>query len=237
MFFIVLFLGPVVCWAVTAETVRGRVVGVAILLAMQGVLVLVAVGVIARDIQVTVAVVLLVLIVVVLLAAPVVEARFARDEDEPGRIGKARIMIGYLLTGGYCLIVGLVLLITLAFVPLVGRPARVPPADAILPLPEGLSLRGTTDEGCSDGSTNECLRRFTLVGTGTPEDVGTRVREHLKATYGCTFPFSPSAATHDNSWSGDCAMHGWGLDKYRTSSRVWVEQDHVMVSLIYKDDY
>ncbi|MFD4430866.1 hypothetical protein [Nocardia sp. NPDC058497] len=115
----------------------------------------------------------------------------------------------------------------------------MPPADAILPLPDGLFLVETVDDGCSYGSTSACAREFVIGGTsGAPDDVAARVRLHLQESHGWTL--TPGTRSNDvrDYWSSTYPRtQGWALDQYRARVSVSIHHERVTVRLAYLDDW
>ncbi|MEV6773482.1 hypothetical protein AB0N05_33105 [Nocardia sp. NPDC051030] len=224
---------PVVCWALAAETMRGRVIGVLVLLALLAGQWVLASELLGHGFQFTGVAVMEALIIVVLMGAPAVEAVAAVDHPEPVGAAKARRMIGRILTFGYCVLSGMLLVVMAAVFATMGGKAWVPDADAIGPLPDGLSVSSTVDQGCTERSSNSgCDREFVIAGSGgTPEEIAERVRTHLHDAYGWSFTPSIPAPGDSGSWTGGCRGEGWPLDRYRSCADVSIRDGRVIVSL------
>ncbi|MFF2555509.1 hypothetical protein ACFVUS_31195 [Nocardia sp. NPDC058058] len=233
----VVFLFPVLCWALTAQTPTGRWAGVTVLTIVAGVQIPLQNDVFGTDFQTTVGVALAVLVIVVLIVAPIVE--FVPDRVVPlGRDAKARIGIGWTLGGLYCLVSGLVVLVVTATGLLGLGTATMPPVDAIGSLPEGLSITKTVAPDCShDSDGTDCERTFYITGTnGTPEQVAEQVRQYLTDSKGWTFTQKTAFPGDSSTWKGSCWQQGWILDSYQACTWVEIKKDgKVAVVLSHKD--
>ncbi|MGW4126313.1 hypothetical protein [Nocardia sp. NPDC004711] len=230
-------LFPVLCWALAAQTPRGRWAGVTVLTIVAGVQIPLQYGVFGTDFQATVGVVLAVFVIVVLIVAPIMELAPTRAVPL-GRDAKVRIGIGWTLGGLYCLFSGLVVLVVTAMGLLEFGTATMPPVDAIGSLPEGLSMTKTVAPDCADDSDGtDCERTFYIAGTnGTPEQVAEQVRKYLTDSNGWTFTPEKTFLGDSGTWKGSCWHQGWILDSYQACTWVEIKNDgRVAVVLSHKD--
>ncbi|MFD4439581.1 hypothetical protein ACFWPK_07340 [Nocardia sp. NPDC058519] len=235
-----MFVAPLVCWSLVAETVRGRIVGIMVLAAIGVAQVALGAGRLGHDFQLTGIAVLAVLVMVVLMTAPIIEAG-TTDDVAPQGITKARIAVGWFLSGGYCVLSGGLLAVGTLLVLAMGRWAWVPPVDAIGSLPESLVLSETIDAGCAARSSNSsCDREFIIDGRGdqSPEEIAAQVRLHLEDTAAWTFTSGTPTRGASASWNGTCRMEGWLLDRHDSCLRVALRDDaRISVYLSYMDDW
>lgn len=237
-----MLVAPMVCWLLAAATTKGRLVGAAILGCLAAAQWVMIRGWLGHALQLTTIAVLAVFVILVLMIAPVTELRFAGGDRGSGGVAKARMAVGWILGFGYCALSLVLIVVISAVLILMGRYAWVPSADAIDPLPDGLSVDGTTDTGCVNRSSDSsCDREFVIRGSGgqTSDEIATRVRQHLRDAHGWTFT-TAEYSTRDarRSWKGDCRMEGWALDRHDTC--LWVavrNDDRVTVRLSYLDDW
>ncbi|MFC9660130.1 hypothetical protein ACFVJ5_07830 [Nocardia sp. NPDC127606] len=229
---------PLVCWSLVAETFRGRVIGILVLAAVGTAQVALGAGWLGPDFQLTAIAVLGVLVMVVLMTAPIVEAGTTDDADPEG-ITKARIAIGWILSGGYCVLSGGVLAIAIVLILAFGRWAWVPPTDSIGSLPDSLVISENIDAGCTARSSgSSCDREFVVDGTGDqlPEAIAAEVRRHLEDTADWTF--TPGTPRNGRAFWRACRREGWGLDRHDTCLQVSLRDDpRVSVTLSYQDDW
>ncbi|MFJ9371463.1 hypothetical protein ACIRRA_44680 [Nocardia sp. NPDC101769] len=236
-FLCLLFLFPVLCWALAAQTRRGRWAGVTVLTIVAGVQIPLQDDVFGTDFQAAVGVVLAVFVIVVLIVAPIMELAPTRVVP-PGRGAKVRIGIGWTLGGLYCLFSGFVVLVVTATGLMELGTATMPPADAIGSLPEGLSMTKTEAPDCAnDSDGTDCERTFYIAGTsGTPEQVAEQVRQYLTDSKGWTFTPEKTFPDDSGTWKGSCWQQGWILDSYQACTWVEIKNDgRVAVVLSHKD--
>lgn len=237
VFFCLVTLFPVLCWALAAQTRRGRWFGVTALTVLAAVQIPLQCDVFGTDFEVTVGVVLAVLVVVVLVVAWSIDVEPARVVPLRWYV-KVRIGIGWTFGVLYCLLIGFVVLALTVNGLLEFGTATTPPADALGSLPGGLSMTETVAPDCDhDTDGTDCGRTFYIKGAnGTPEQVAEQVRQYLTDSKGWTF--TPEDAFHGDveTWKGSCWQQGWILDSYQACT--WVEikdGGRVAVVLSHKD--
>ncbi|MFJ4657455.1 hypothetical protein ACIP5Y_39840 [Nocardia sp. NPDC088792] len=236
-FFCLVFLFPVLCWALAAQTPRGRWAGVTVLTIVAGVQIPLQDDVFGTDFQATVGVVLAVFVIVVLIVAPIMESAPTRAVPL-GWGAKVRIGVGWTLGGLYCLLSGFVVLAVTALGLVELGTATMPPADAIGSLPEGLSMTKTVAPNCAnDSDGTDCERTFYIAGTNkTPEQVAEQVRQYLTDSNGWTFTPEQTFPDDSSTWKGSCRHQGWILDSYQACTWVEIKNDgRVAVVLSHKD--
>lgn len=238
MLYAILWLAPLVSWALIARTWRGRIVGLCVLgIVAAGQLVMWN-GWVGREYQLTSLAVLTGITMFVVVICPVVDIFRA---PPPPRSAHGRMALGWLLNAGYVVLCGLILLTSVTVVGMYGRMSWIPEEDALEPLPAGLSVRETFDLGCTARSSDSsCDRDFVIEAeNGTPDRTAERVLRHLEATAGWTFvpatsPFRGARA----AWTTGCREQGRALDRVVACSHMVIrENGTVVVHLSYQDDW
>ncbi|MFE1593874.1 hypothetical protein [Nocardia sp. NPDC058705] len=230
----ILLVTPMVLWALIAASTRWRVIGVMVLAVIGfGEYALFSRWVFPEG-QLTGIVALIVLTIAILVVAPFLEGPvFAAEES---RMVKARRRIGYVAAFVVCLLVGGLVGLSAPLVIQMGRYSWVPGEDAIQPLPDGLVVRESADEGCVGRSSNSgCDRSFVIGANGaTAEEISADLRQHLTDTRKCAFEFRATRGY----WWGECPMGGWLFDRHETSASVSVRDDgYVLLYLSFLDDW
>ncbi|MGX1809657.1 hypothetical protein ACWIGI_28385 [Nocardia sp. NPDC055321] len=239
MLYAILWLAPLVSWALIARTWRGRIIGLLVLGVLAGAQLVMWHAWLGREYQLTSLAVLTGTIMFVVVVGPVLDIFWA--PPPPARSAHVRMALGWLLNASYILLCAPILLLSAGVVGMFGRYSWVPEEDALGALPAGLSLQETIDGGCTPrSSASSCDRNFVIVGENlTPDQTADRVRSHLESTAGWTFTPSRSGhATTRASWKGVCRMQGRALDRYNACSWVSIKDSGiVVVQLSYQDDW
>ncbi|MFE6861117.1 hypothetical protein [Nocardia sp. NPDC057668] len=238
MLYVILWLAPLVSWALIARTWRGRITGLGVLGLLAGGQLVMWQGWVGREYQLTSLAVLTGVIMFVAVIGPVVDIFRA---SPPPRSAHGRMALGWLLNAGYCVLCGLILLTSATVVGMFGRMSWVPGEDALGPLPAGLSVRETVDLGCTArSSASSCDRNFVIDGANsTPDRTAEDVRRHLETTAGWTFAPAKSLARGTRVlWQGACRSQGRMLDRYVACAWVSIkESGMVVVQMSYQDDW
>ncbi|WP_431971805.1 hypothetical protein [Nocardia sp. bgisy134] len=194
------FVIPLLCWLLAARTPRSRKrVGV-ILAVIAAAEFAVSLGWVLPAGTITVMVLLVTLNVAVAVWG------FVSDRAETAELSVLN-RIGRTLVIGYCVLSVLCTALTVGVMK--GQRASVPSNDALLPLPEGLTVLANTDRGCGGNSSTICMRAFEIgtAGTVPAEEVSDRVRSHLGWRHGWSLYHG-----RDGGWSG-CRDEGWVFDR------------------------
>jgi hypothetical protein len=222
---------PLVCWALVARTVRvGWIIGTVLALCVVAEIALAKDWVLVGA-RITLLLVLALATVTVLIAGIVVEGRHVGVR----KLGSAGVrgVLGLILSGVYC-VVGLGVILLIAFLVLVNGPVASTPSGAeVLPLPAGLAVAGNRDEGCDSGSQTICSREIQVrSAAGLPDDeVVQQLRDHLMQTGG--WQLAPDST---GSWNS-CRAEGWLLDRHEVCVGVQNDQDRVIVLVESSDSW